>query len=144
MASQSRPEPDLQGVTRLISSDQLLLRQVLLAAFCRRRRSLPRSFTRLPLRQDVQHDHTVFLLLVQSVLSRCALMQYHIFHRYPLSNFTFGTKDAQHEEDPSVAARLQRLENVRSTRSSEKMRSAQYKTDLTEEMFLPRIMKISE
>ncbi|KAL1914986.1 uncharacterized protein VTP21DRAFT_7691 [Calcarisporiella thermophila] len=30
---------------------------------------------------------------------------------YPLSNYTFGTKDAQPEEDPSVAARLQRLEN---------------------------------
>ncbi|KAG9056140.1 hypothetical protein FS842_000181 [Serendipita sp. 407] len=30
---------------------------------------------------------------------------------YPLSNFTFSTKEAQPEEDPSVAARLQRLSN---------------------------------
>ncbi|EJT98257.1 cleavage and polyadenylation specific factor 5 [Dacryopinax primogenitus] len=30
---------------------------------------------------------------------------------YPLSNFTFTTKEAQPEEDPSVAARLQRLQN---------------------------------
>ena len=30
---------------------------------------------------------------------------------YPLSNFTFSTKDAQPEEDPSVSARLQRLQN---------------------------------
>jgi hypothetical protein len=30
---------------------------------------------------------------------------------YPLSNFTFSTKEAQPEEDPSVAARLQRLQN---------------------------------
>ncbi|KAJ4293329.1 3',5'-cyclic-nucleotide phosphodiesterase (PDEase) (3':5'-CNP) [Kalmusia sp. IMI 367209] len=29
---------------------------------------------------------------------------------YPLSNYTFGTKDAQPEEDPSVLARLKRLE----------------------------------
>jgi cleavage and polyadenylation specificity factor subunit 5 len=29
---------------------------------------------------------------------------------YPLSNYTFGTKDAQPEEDPSVSARLERLE----------------------------------
>ena len=29
----------------------------------------------------------------------------------PLSNFTFSTKEAQPEEDPSVAARLQRLQN---------------------------------
>ncbi|CAJ0830217.1 12816_t:CDS:2 [Entrophospora sp. SA101] len=30
---------------------------------------------------------------------------------YPLVNYTFGTKEAQPEEDPSVAARLQRLQN---------------------------------
>ncbi|KAJ3546354.1 hypothetical protein NMY22_g2092 [Coprinellus aureogranulatus] len=30
---------------------------------------------------------------------------------YPLSNFTFSTKEAQPEEDPSVSARLQRLQN---------------------------------
>ncbi|KAF1991228.1 cleavage and polyadenylation specificity factor, 25 kDa subunit [Aulographum hederae CBS 113979] len=29
---------------------------------------------------------------------------------YPLSNYTFGTKDAQPEEDPSVVSRLERLE----------------------------------
>ena len=29
----------------------------------------------------------------------------------PLSAFTFTTKEAQPEEDPSVAARLQRLQN---------------------------------
>lgn len=29
---------------------------------------------------------------------------------YPLSNYTFGTKENQPEEDPSVIARLQRLE----------------------------------
>ncbi|KAF2673642.1 cleavage and polyadenylation specificity factor, 25 kDa subunit [Microthyrium microscopicum] len=29
---------------------------------------------------------------------------------YPLSNYTFGTKEAQPEEDPSVAARLSRLQ----------------------------------
>ncbi|KAG8628352.1 hypothetical protein KVT40_004225 [Elsinoe batatas] len=29
---------------------------------------------------------------------------------YPLSNYTFGTKEQQPEEDPSVAARLKRLE----------------------------------
>lgn len=29
---------------------------------------------------------------------------------YPLSNYTFGTKETQPEEDPSVLARLQRLE----------------------------------
>jgi cleavage and polyadenylation specificity factor subunit 5 len=29
---------------------------------------------------------------------------------YPLSNYTFGTKEAQIEDDPSVLARLQRLE----------------------------------
>lgn len=29
---------------------------------------------------------------------------------YPLSNYTFGTKEAQPEEDPSVAARLGRLQ----------------------------------
>ncbi|KAK5456023.1 hypothetical protein LTS15_005342 [Exophiala xenobiotica] len=29
---------------------------------------------------------------------------------YPLSNYTFGTKETQPEEDPSVAARLKRLE----------------------------------
>jgi hypothetical protein len=29
---------------------------------------------------------------------------------YPLSNYTFGTKDGQPEEDPSVLARLKRLE----------------------------------
>ena len=28
-----------------------------------------------------------------------------------IENYTFGTKDAQPEEDPSVAARLKRLEN---------------------------------
>jgi len=30
---------------------------------------------------------------------------------YPLSNYTFGAKDPQPEEDPSVAARLQRLKD---------------------------------
>ncbi|KAG8980813.1 hypothetical protein FRB90_007468, partial [Tulasnella sp. 427] len=30
---------------------------------------------------------------------------------YPLSNYTFSTKEAQPEEDPSVQARLQRLQN---------------------------------
>ncbi|RHZ72161.1 hypothetical protein Glove_245g20 [Diversispora epigaea] len=30
---------------------------------------------------------------------------------YPLINYTFGTKEAQPEEDPSVAARLARLQN---------------------------------
>ncbi|KPI39184.1 uncharacterized protein AB675_4705 [Cyphellophora attinorum] len=30
---------------------------------------------------------------------------------YPLSNYTFGTKETQPEEDPSVLARLARLEN---------------------------------
>lgn len=30
---------------------------------------------------------------------------------YPLSNYTFGTKDQQPEEDPSVVARLKRLED---------------------------------
>ncbi|KAI7858714.1 Cleavage/polyadenylation specificity factor subunit 5 [Circinella umbellata] len=30
---------------------------------------------------------------------------------YPLENYTFGAKDAQPEEDSSVAARLKRLEN---------------------------------
>ena len=30
---------------------------------------------------------------------------------YPLSNYTFGTKEAQPEEDPSVAARLGRLQD---------------------------------
>ncbi|PWN45186.1 cleavage and polyadenylation specificity factor, 25 kDa subunit [Ceraceosorus guamensis] len=30
---------------------------------------------------------------------------------HPLSSFTFTTKDSQPEEDPSVAARLQRLQN---------------------------------
>ena len=29
---------------------------------------------------------------------------------YPLSNYTFGTKETQPEEDPSVIARLRRLE----------------------------------
>src|SRR6516162_6021130 len=29
---------------------------------------------------------------------------------YPLSNYTFGVKETQPEEDPSVLARLQRLE----------------------------------
>jgi len=29
---------------------------------------------------------------------------------YPLSNYTFGTKEQQPEEDPSVIARLKRLE----------------------------------
>jgi len=29
---------------------------------------------------------------------------------YPLSNYTFGTKEHQPEEDPSVLARLKRLE----------------------------------
>src|SRR5436190_24201449 len=29
---------------------------------------------------------------------------------YPLSNYTFGTKENQPEEDPSVQARLKRLE----------------------------------
>ena len=29
---------------------------------------------------------------------------------FPLSNYTFGTKDGQPEEDPSVLARLKRLE----------------------------------
>src|SRR6201998_501421 len=29
---------------------------------------------------------------------------------YPLSNYTFGTKETQPEEDPSVLARLKRLE----------------------------------
>ena len=29
---------------------------------------------------------------------------------YPLSNYTFGTKENQPEEDPSVLARLQRLQ----------------------------------
>lgn len=31
--------------------------------------------------------------------------------RYPLSNYTFSTKEAQPEEDPSVTSRLQRLQN---------------------------------
>ncbi|KAK9473083.1 Cleavage/polyadenylation specificity factor subunit 5 [Dipodascopsis tothii] len=30
---------------------------------------------------------------------------------YPVSNYTFGTKEAQPEEDPSVSARLQRLQD---------------------------------
>ncbi|PLW16718.1 hypothetical protein PCANC_10533 [Puccinia coronata f. sp. avenae] len=30
---------------------------------------------------------------------------------YPLSNYTFSTKEAQPEEDPSVTSRLQRLQN---------------------------------
>ncbi|KAJ2926002.1 hypothetical protein H1R20_g11100, partial [Candolleomyces eurysporus] len=30
---------------------------------------------------------------------------------YPLSNFTFSTKEAQPEEDPSVSVRLQHLQN---------------------------------
>ncbi|KAH8927557.1 cleavage and polyadenylation specificity factor, 25 kDa subunit [Atractiella rhizophila] len=30
---------------------------------------------------------------------------------YPLSNYTFGTKSSQPEEDPSVSSRLQRLAN---------------------------------
>ena len=28
---------------------------------------------------------------------------------YPLSNYTFGSKDSQYEKDPSVAARFQRM-----------------------------------
>ena len=34
-----------------------------------------------------------------------------IINFYPSVNYTFGTKEAQPEEDPSVAARLQRLQN---------------------------------
>ncbi|KAJ3100031.1 hypothetical protein HDU96_010479 [Phlyctochytrium bullatum] len=34
-----------------------------------------------------------------------------IILRYPLSGYTFGQKEAQPEEDPSVAARLNRLQN---------------------------------
>lgn len=30
---------------------------------------------------------------------------------YPVTNYTFGTKEAQPEEDPSVSARLQRLQD---------------------------------
>jgi cleavage and polyadenylation specificity factor subunit 5 len=33
-----------------------------------------------------------------------------LLNLYPLSNYTFGTKDAQMEDDPSVLARMQRLE----------------------------------
>lgn len=32
-------------------------------------------------------------------------------HIYPLANYTFTTREAQPEEDASVAARLQRLQN---------------------------------
>jgi cleavage and polyadenylation specificity factor subunit 5 len=30
-------------------------------------------------------------------------------HLYPLTNYTFGTKDALYERDPSVPARFQRM-----------------------------------
>lgn len=30
---------------------------------------------------------------------------------FPLANYTFGTKDAQYEKDPSVSARFQRMRN---------------------------------
>jgi len=32
-------------------------------------------------------------------------------HRYPLSNYTFGQKGVQPEDDPSVEARMLRIEN---------------------------------
>ena len=31
------------------------------------------------------------------------------FSRYPLTNYTFGTKEALYEKDPSVQARFQRM-----------------------------------
>ena len=31
------------------------------------------------------------------------------FHRYPLTNYTFGTKDPQYEKDQSVTARFDRM-----------------------------------
>jgi cleavage and polyadenylation specificity factor subunit 5 len=36
--------------------------------------------------------------------------QHNAIKLYPLSNYTFGTKEGQPEEDPSVLARLKRLE----------------------------------
>lgn len=54
--------------------------------------------------QDVEHNRSVSNLTIMP--SRCLNPS-----RYPLSNFTFSTKEAQPEEDPSVAARLQRLQN---------------------------------
>lgn len=32
-----------------------------------------------------------------------------IYHRYPLTNYTFGTKEPLFEKDPSVPARFQRM-----------------------------------
>lgn len=32
-----------------------------------------------------------------------------LFHRYPLTNYTFGTKEPLYEKDSSVAARFQRM-----------------------------------
>lgn len=32
-----------------------------------------------------------------------------IYRRYPLTNYTFGTKEALFEKDPSVPARFQRM-----------------------------------
>lgn len=53
------------------------------------------------------HHSTLFHQLSSSAL----LTMSQTLRLYPLSNFTFSTKEAQPEEDPSVAARLQRLQN---------------------------------
>lgn len=37
------------------------------------------------------------------------MLYFHVYIRYPLSNYTFGSKDPLFEKDPSVEARFQRL-----------------------------------
>lgn len=38
-----------------------------------------------------------------------SIMNERVVQLYPLSNYTFGTKDPQYEKDASVAARFQRM-----------------------------------
>ncbi|KAK9459695.1 Cleavage/polyadenylation specificity factor subunit 5 [Lipomyces oligophaga] len=52
--------------------------------------------------------HTTIVPPVSGSFSAC---QQETIRLYPVTNYTFGSKEAQPEEDPSVAARLQRMQD---------------------------------
>ena len=69
----------------------------------------------IPVRHPLARQQVCFLLIFR--LRHSAILpkdfnanQPKTIRLYPLSNYTFGTKETQPEEDPSVIARLKRLE----------------------------------
>lgn len=73
-----------------------------------------RQLSKLPTRKFYGHRHLatyIKLIKLRPVLPKSfSANQPKTIRLFPLSNYTFGTKENQPEEDPSVLARLKRLE----------------------------------